>query len=73
MIFNMGDTKVMTLLEQLKLAHESQAVAINNLRLFLEKGIINPSIADELTKALEDGTDKIASIKDQLQLHRLDK
>ncbi|MBN2568795.1 MAG: hypothetical protein JXB42_05135 [Deltaproteobacteria bacterium] len=73
MIFSMDDTMAMTLLEQLKLAHESQAVAINNLRLFLEKGTVDPSIADELAKALEDGTDKIASIKAQLQSHRLDK
>ena len=63
MIFSMDDTKAMALLDQLKLAHESQAVTINNLRLFLEKGIIDPSVAEELTKALDDGTDKIADIK----------
>lgn len=73
MIFDMNDMKAMALLKNLKLAHESQAVAVKTLLAFLENGSRDMNLAERLTKDMEDGTNKIADIQDQLEKFRLDK
>lgn len=69
----MNDMKAMALLEYIKLAHESQAVAVKTLLALVEKGSGDINAAETLTRDMEDGACRIADIQDQLEKFRLDK
>lgn len=72
MILDMNNQEAMALLEQLKLAHESQSAIIKAISALNEGGHVDILVAEKLMQNMVNGTNKIADLQDQLQQFRLD-